>query len=101
MAEFQYTLHIDFTPENSSRGERVTATAAFDPQDGAQVIRAMVRIPEYGVLDTLKPVGDNRYVWQYIIPWEAPVGKYNIEFFGFDQAGARGPVVAAEYRVTG
>jgi hypothetical protein len=100
VAEFHYEVAVSLESDKGCRGERVTARVKFDNPNEA-VKRAMARISEYGIYESLKAVDSSTFVWSYLIPYEAPVGNYTLEFFGINQDGAKGPIQKTTFIVVG
>ncbi|MFC5404623.1 hypothetical protein [Cohnella soli] len=97
-----YKVKATFNPPAGKRGERVRLEVEYESaEDIGMLDRSVLRIGSNGIFDVMKQEGDRKFSWTYVIPWEAPIRSYDIEFYALDPKGQKGPVQTVRYQVTG
>lgn len=96
--EIQNGYSASFSPETGKRGEKVSLAVTFDgltfnPE------KAVIRIPAYGLYEVLRPAGEGKFTWSYMIPSDAPLRSYEIELYALDSNGTKGPIHSFNYAV--
>jgi len=99
MSEFNYELSVSVDPvDQGRRGEMIVIQA--NVSGATEPVKSVVlTIPEYGIYEMFKEIGEGHYRLQFKIPFEAPSGNYTTRFHATSTSGLKGPVITKPFKV--
>ncbi|NLO82327.1 MAG: hypothetical protein GX094_04610 [Clostridiales bacterium] len=98
MDKFNYNIKAEIIPSTAKSGDTVTAKVYLSDVEG-EVKNVYVSVPAYGIWEVLRSAGDNTYTLNYTIPWMAPYGKCEVNFYATSVNGQRGPSTVVQFYI--
>mgnify|MGYP000946549816 CR=1 FL=1 len=91
MAEFNYKLEAELSPDTAKVGTTVTLIARISDVVGGEINAVQASIPEYGWWGRLSAHGEGVWRAHETVPYGAPFGKVNLRIYAVSKEGTRGP----------
>ncbi len=88
MADFSCNINATIEPPSAKPGDTIRIKADVSDVQG-EIRHVILSVPQYGMVETLKPQGDGSYSLSYTIPWEAPSTTYDLRLYATSTEGER------------
>jgi hypothetical protein len=98
MADFSCALKFQNFPTEVSPGSMIKAAA--EVADNTAPVRSVIfSVDAYGIRQSFKKESDNRFVLNFMVPFDAPRGNYKVSVWAVSEDGDKSAVQTLQVAV--